>query len=243
MNNRPNTRAGADPTATKQPFSIGDAADRLGMTSEAVRMRLKRGTLQGEKLDGRWIVYLDQTEQPPKQPTEHDVVHDYTTDQTTPEHAPRQPTERDQTETVAVYRELVASQSGEIEFLRGQLDRMRQSMDAERERFDVIHREALHRIEALTAGEKTAAQETEEERAARLEIERERDELRAEVELLREIRLHEETESPPAPETPTDPVAASPESPGAHEPIAMTPDTLQSPSRVTGLVRRLFGRS
>ena len=124
MNNRPNTRSVTDQTGV----SIADAAERLGMTSEAIRMRLKRGTLPGAKIDGRWVVYLEATEHPPKhseQPTEH-------------------PTERDVGE--------VDHLRSEIHFLRGLVEQLRHDQAAERERFDVIHREALQRIEALTAG-------------------------------------------------------------------------------------------
>ena len=51
-------------------------------------MRLKRGTLAGEKVDGHWIVSLDPTEQPTKQ--------NPTTDQT----ATKQPTGEQQNTTV-----------------------------------------------------------------------------------------------------------------------------------------------
>src|SRR5215210_5654078 len=40
----------------------------------------------------------------------------------------------------------------EIAFLRVQFEQLRRDQAAERERFDVIHREALQRIEALTTG-------------------------------------------------------------------------------------------
>lgn len=54
---------------------------------------------------------------------------------------------------VAVYEQLVESQRDEIVFLRDQLDHSRRELADERQRFDIIHREALGRIEALTAGE------------------------------------------------------------------------------------------
>jgi hypothetical protein len=41
------------------PVSLSDAAVRLGISPDAARKRLKRGTLRGEKQNGRWLVYLE----------------------------------------------------------------------------------------------------------------------------------------------------------------------------------------
>jgi hypothetical protein len=125
-------------------LSIANAAEHLGMTSEAVRMRLKRGTLTGAKVDGHWVVYLPA----PEQPTERDQTSNQTIDSTPTEHM----TEHDQTALVSVYETLVASQREEIAFLRGQLDKRSRELADERERSDVLHREAFARIEALTSG-------------------------------------------------------------------------------------------
>jgi len=38
---------------------IGTAAIRLGITTEAIRKRIARGTLQATKQDGRWNIVLD----------------------------------------------------------------------------------------------------------------------------------------------------------------------------------------
>jgi hypothetical protein len=135
---RPNT----DPTGDRTAYTIADAADRLGITSEAVRMRLKRATLAGEKRDGHWVVYLDaSTEWSP------------TDDHTAPEQATQRPTERDPTidptPLVAVYETLVASQREEIAFLRRELE----TRTDELQRRDVLLREALGRIPQLGAGE------------------------------------------------------------------------------------------
>lgn len=40
------------------PLSLSDAAVRLGISPDAARKRLERGTLHGEKRGGRWLVYL-----------------------------------------------------------------------------------------------------------------------------------------------------------------------------------------
>jgi hypothetical protein len=80
-----NTRRNADPTAperdqTPDPtrdqtdadaLPIPAAAERLGLTSDAVRMRLKRGTLDGRKVNGRWVVFVPRldTDQTPTERT------------------------------------------------------------------------------------------------------------------------------------------------------------------------------
>src|SRR5690242_6968830 len=56
----PNERPNADPTADPTLVPIPEAAARLGVSTDAIRMRLKRGTLAGWKLDGRWGVVLPQ---------------------------------------------------------------------------------------------------------------------------------------------------------------------------------------
>src|SRR5919199_1324959 len=37
---------------------LTEAADRLGLSQEAIRKRIHRGTLAGRKVDGRWLVLL-----------------------------------------------------------------------------------------------------------------------------------------------------------------------------------------
>ncbi len=41
------------------PLSLADAAVRLGISPDAARKRLERGTLRGEKRNGRWQVSLE----------------------------------------------------------------------------------------------------------------------------------------------------------------------------------------
>jgi hypothetical protein len=49
-----------DTDATRQDATVGvvEAAQRLGITTDAVRSRLRRGTLEGHKVDGEWMVHL-----------------------------------------------------------------------------------------------------------------------------------------------------------------------------------------
>jgi hypothetical protein len=110
---------------------VAQAAARLGLFTEAVRGRLNRGTLEGRKEDDGRVVYL------PPPPT---------VDQ------PSATVGRASPDRAEAIEALIAGQREEIAFLRAQLDHSRRELAAERERFDVIHRTALARLEALTAG-------------------------------------------------------------------------------------------
>jgi len=57
------------PNATNQRVTVSEAAEQLGITVEAVRMRIKRGTLRSERQAGRVFVLLGQ-DQPTEQPTD-----------------------------------------------------------------------------------------------------------------------------------------------------------------------------
>jgi excisionase family DNA binding protein len=52
-------RWGADPTENQQRLTVHDAARRLGISEDAVRMRVKRGKLSANKEGGRLYVLLD----------------------------------------------------------------------------------------------------------------------------------------------------------------------------------------
>src|SRR5215210_4197801 len=74
-----------EPTQTQQPtkrVTVADAARLLGLSAEAVRMRIKRGTLASEKVEGSVYVLLDadQTRSNTAPPPEH--THEPTADQT-----------------------------------------------------------------------------------------------------------------------------------------------------------------
>ncbi|MDP9356012.1 MAG: hypothetical protein M3R02_12170, partial [Chloroflexota bacterium] len=79
----------------------------------------------------------------------------------TPSQQPtEQTTQRDPTPDLTVTNALVDHLRDEVNFLRGQLadaqaalDQRSRELAAERERFDVLHREALARIPALGAGQ------------------------------------------------------------------------------------------
>jgi hypothetical protein len=44
---------------TERRLKLRDAADELGITPDALRQRVRRGQYRGEKVEGRWYVYLN----------------------------------------------------------------------------------------------------------------------------------------------------------------------------------------
>ena len=65
------------PGPTNQRVTVPEAAELLGITAEAVRMRIKRGTLRSERQAGRVFVLLGQgqpTEQPTDRPDEPNAL-------------------------------------------------------------------------------------------------------------------------------------------------------------------------
>jgi excisionase family DNA binding protein len=80
------------PNSTNQRLTVSEAAEALGVTAEAVRMRIKRGTLRSERQAGRVFVLLG-----PDRPTEH------TTERT-------EPTESRTAELIATLQEQLAEE-------------------------------------------------------------------------------------------------------------------------------------
>jgi hypothetical protein len=157
MADRPPPTARQD--GDRMALSVAEAAAHLGVTPDAIRARLHRGTLFGVKDSGEWRVYLDRPEEDRQAPTGErqdtdriDPVGRQDTRQDAT--APQQDTDR-QTDSpgaaavVAVYEQLVAAQREEIAFLRSELE----ARTDELQRRDVLLREALGRIPALAAGD------------------------------------------------------------------------------------------
>src|SRR5829696_10520360 len=80
------------PGPTNQRVTVPEAAEQLGITAEAVRMRIKRGTLRSERQAGRVFVLLGSD-----RPTEH------TTERT-------EPTEDRTAELIATLQEQLAEE-------------------------------------------------------------------------------------------------------------------------------------
>ncbi len=142
------TEPGARQDATPEGLTVADAAARLSVTPDAIRRRLHRGTLAGAKtVDGEWRVWLPDGEAgaPPGPPPGQPPGERQDTARTPPvsqEIAPHPAMEA-----------LLEGQRQEITYLREQLAERSRELAAERERFDVLHREALARIPALGAGQ------------------------------------------------------------------------------------------
>ena len=134
------------PDGGRTAVTIAEAARRLGVSTDAVRKRLHRGTLAGAKVAGEWRVWLpvgrgsDTTDRPDPRP-----------DATGP--GP----DADRTGDRTLVEALIAGKDAEIAYLRDRLEDALRQLTAERERFDVLMREALARIPALGAGETATA--------------------------------------------------------------------------------------
>ena len=114
---------------TTNRVTVADAARLLGLSAEAVRMRIKRGTLASEKVEGSVYVILDadQTRTNTAPPAEHT----------------REPT-ADQTNLVEALR-------SEVEFLREELQRREEVHVEENRRRDSIIAALTQRIPELDA--------------------------------------------------------------------------------------------
>ena len=98
-----------EPTVNQQRITVHDAARQLGISEDAVRMRVKRGTLEAEREAGRLYVLLDSVP---------------TTDPT--------PRTDDRTE------ELITELRDRVRSLEHQLDQERAARTEERRRADTV---------------------------------------------------------------------------------------------------------
>jgi hypothetical protein len=129
--------------------TIGDAARRLGLSNDAVRRRIHRGLLTGEKINGEW--HLDASQLPPLPGVAPGMTGiESESDRLGPASPGSLPGDVER---------LIAAQAAEIDYLR-------QTLDAEieaRRRADHLlagtldeRRQLVERIEALTAGQDAA---------------------------------------------------------------------------------------
>ncbi len=141
----PDAMGDTTPTDRRQTaMTVADAAQALGLTSDAIRAKIRRGTMSGFKADDdTWRVIVDQ-------PVDATPTDSGQTDGTTSD-------SRGQTVTdppTDAHIHLIEHMRDEIEYLRTELAQRSHELATERERSDVLQREALGRIEALTAGER-----------------------------------------------------------------------------------------
>ncbi len=108
------------PTTGRRRVSVPEAADLLGLTVEAIRGRIKRGTIDHER-DGERVFVLVDTDKPPTSHSQsYDKPSDQPTDQRPDEDAPT--------------RELVEEMRDRIDDLRSRLDQAEEA----RRRADTI---------------------------------------------------------------------------------------------------------
>jgi hypothetical protein len=125
-------------------LTLREAAAVAGIPLDAFRKRVYRGSIPATKVDGQYVVLASDAQAlavAAERPGE-------TTGETVLGHV------SDTGETTAnpLAADYIASLKGEIDYLRSELSKAIDQAAAERERADVLHREALQRIEALTAG-------------------------------------------------------------------------------------------
>jgi len=140
----PDATGDATPTDRRQTaMTVADAAQALGLTSDAIRAKIRRGTMSGFKADDdTWRVIVDQ-------PGDTTATDSRQTDDTTT-------VSQGQTGTdppTDAHLPLIEHMQQEIAYLRTELAKRSHELATERERSDVLQREALGRIEALSAGE------------------------------------------------------------------------------------------
>jgi hypothetical protein len=129
-----------DPTANKlttDRVTVAEAAKVLGLSAEAVRMRVKRGTLASDKVDGTVYVILDAE---PTRPN-GDQTYNETTD-------PMVGLTSDQTDLVDTLR-------SEVDFLRKELKRREEVHVEENRRKDTIIAQLTQRIPELPSASTT----------------------------------------------------------------------------------------
>jgi hypothetical protein len=141
---RQTSNAASDTTPTdprQTAMTVADAAKALGLTSDAIRAKIRRGTMSGFKAeDDTWRVIMGQPgDTTPTDPGQTDDTTTVSQGQT----PANQPTD--------AHIHLVEHMQQEIEYLRTELAKRSRELATERERSDVLQREALGRIEALTA--------------------------------------------------------------------------------------------
>jgi hypothetical protein len=101
--------AQAQPNGDQTRLTVSQAARQLGLSAEAVRSRVQRGTLKSTKVDGTVYVLLDETAQNrPNTDESRDQTDAQTSTQTRPS--------SDQTE-------FIASLQGQIDWLRREVER------------------------------------------------------------------------------------------------------------------------
>jgi len=141
---RPGDRQDTPPAPPGDMFTVAEVAARLGVTPDAVRRRLHRGTLVGMKTAaGEWRVLLPDTTPPGHR--QDTVTGDRPdTARTRPDVPPGE---------LDALRDHVAHLAADVAYLQDELAQRSRELADERQRSDVIQQLALQRIPVLTPGE------------------------------------------------------------------------------------------
>jgi len=119
-------------------LTITQAAQCFGVTREAIRLRIRRGKLRADKVDGQWVVFPDT---PPSATTSRVGEPDHPVFPNTTTHID---------ENTVPYPVLVSQMEAEIHFLRDQVtSQQRQLEEAARERSELRHLLAMQVSRAL----------------------------------------------------------------------------------------------
>ncbi len=137
--------------ATEEALPVATAATALGITSDAIRARIRRGAMRGEKRGGAWFVYVPVDER-------RDTKPDSDATRVTPKHD-ENPTEPDTLENVttpdATENPTVATSVVDLAPLADLIERQAKELADLREAatiWQIRARQAEEQLKALTAG-------------------------------------------------------------------------------------------
>ena len=132
-----------DQTTNLTRFTVAQAADVLGLSAEAVRMRIKRGTLPHVKEENTVYVLLDHASLEADQTRPNSERTQHNADQTT------DPTQTNSDQITDQTSQVVEALQAEVQFLREELRQARELREEEARRKDAIIMTMAQRIPEL----------------------------------------------------------------------------------------------
>jgi excisionase family DNA binding protein len=130
----------------QQGIPLSEAAERLGVSTDVVRKRVKRGTMPAYKGDdGRWYAVLDELDQR----VGPNGNHHSDSGRTEPGSLSSPSASTNFEREVALLREFLTSKDQEIDFLRAEMSHQREQWAEESRRKDVIIHELSSQLKAL----------------------------------------------------------------------------------------------
>jgi hypothetical protein len=130
----------------QQGVPLSEVAARLGVSTDVVRKRVKRGTMPAFKAaDGRWYAFLDGLDSQ----VGHNGTADLDAGRTVQVTVSSPPVSEDHTREATALRDFLASREQEIEFLRSEMAKQREHYAEESRRKDIIIHELTSQLKAL----------------------------------------------------------------------------------------------